>query len=89
VCAIDSVAIGEAARDLVAEAGPLAGIRILAPVGTRVRAGEPIAQIAGARAAPPGLAQAFSVGPAPAAERPLIVAVIRDASAAPPSNPES
>ncbi len=54
VGAIDAVAIGEAARALTAADGPFAGIRIVARVGTPVRAGEILAEI---------------VGPAPARRR--------------------
>jgi thymidine phosphorylase len=88
VQAIDAVAIGEAARDAVAAAGSLAGIRIAAPVGTAVRAGEPLAYLAGGI---PGQAArvgaAFTLSSAPPAPRALIAAVIRDASLAQPSNP--
>ena len=67
-----TVAIGEAARDLVGRHGPFAGIRIAAPVGTRVRAGDPLAYIAGAADEAARVAGAFGVGPEPPAERSLI-----------------
>jgi pyrimidine-nucleoside phosphorylase len=86
VRAIDAVAIGEAARDLVAAHGPLAGIRIAAPVGTYVRAGQPLAEIAGATGVE-RVAEAFTLGSVRPAERSLVVALIRDATFAPSSNP--
>jgi pyrimidine-nucleoside phosphorylase len=86
VTAIDAVAIGEAARELVARHGPFAGLRIAAPVGTRVRAGEPLAYVAGSPAPGPEIAAAFALGPVPPTARPLVDAVIRDASVAPSSN---
>jgi len=86
VAAIDAVAIGEAARELVARHGPFAGLRIAAAVGTRVRAGEPLAHVAGSAAPGPEIAAAFSLGPARRAPRPLVEAIIRDASVAPSSN---
>ena len=83
--AIDAVAIGEAARDLVTRHGPFAGIRIAAPVGTRVRAGDALAYIAGTADERPRVAAAFRVGAEPPAQRDLVAAVVRDASLAPPS----
>jgi pyrimidine-nucleoside phosphorylase len=85
--AIDPVAIGEAARELVARHGPFAGVRIAAPVGTRVAAGEPLAFVAGGTDAGGAIAAAFSLGCEPPAKRALVDAVIRDASTAPSSNP--
>lgn len=87
VTAIDSVAIGEAARDLVVHDGPLAGIRIDAPVGTRVAAGQPLAQLAGSDGFAARVGAAFTIGAAPPEDRPLVAAVIRDASLGVPSNP--
>jgi pyrimidine-nucleoside phosphorylase len=89
VGAIDAVAIGEAARDLVERHGPFAGIRISAPVGTRVGAGDPLAFIVGASGEVARVGGAFTVGLAPPAERPLVAAVIRDASFAAPSKTRS
>jgi pyrimidine-nucleoside phosphorylase len=87
VTAIDSVAIGEAARDLVVRDGPYAGIRIDAPIGTHVAAGQPLAHVAGSGVAVAHVAAAFTLGAAPPADRPLIAAVIRDASLGVPSKP--
>jgi pyrimidine-nucleoside phosphorylase len=84
--AIDAVAIGEAARDLVARHGAFAGIRIAAPVGTRVRAGESLAFICGGAEAATAVAASFSLSAEPPAEQPLVDAIIRDARFAPSSN---
>jgi pyrimidine-nucleoside phosphorylase len=86
VQAIDTVAIGEAARDLVARHGPFAGIRIAAPVGTRVAAGQPVAFVAGTTDDTASVGAAFSVGSEQVERRPLVEGIIRDASFAPPSN---
>jgi pyrimidine-nucleoside phosphorylase len=81
VSAIDGVAIGEAARALVAADGPFAGIRIVARVGTPVRAGEVVAEIAGSSLEGDRLAAAFAIADAPPPRRPVIDAVLRDADA--------
>jgi len=86
VTGIDAVAIGEAAREIVARHGPLAGIRISAPVGTAVDAGNVLALVAGGADDAARVARAFTIAAAPPAARPLIGAVIRDATAAPVSN---
>ncbi len=86
VQAIDSVAIGEAARDVVSQCGPLAGIRIVAPVGSRVEAGDVLAQVAGTAGWSARVAQAFTIGAAAPAPRPLVRALIRDARSSMPSN---
>ncbi|GAC1549278.1 MAG: thymidine phosphorylase [Candidatus Velthaea sp.] len=77
---IDAVAIGEAARELVAASGPFAGIRIAARVGTPVRRGERVAEIAGAADVAARVAGAFTIVPEPPRERALVEAVIRDAA---------
>ncbi len=79
VAAIDPVAIGELARDLVAADGPFAGIRIIARVGTPVRRGEALAEVLGTAVAPETLARAFTVADTAPAPRPLLAAVVRDA----------
>jgi pyrimidine-nucleoside phosphorylase len=86
VRAIDAVAIGEAARAVVQAHGALAGIRIAAPVGTYVDAGEPLAHVNGTAADVAPVAAAFSLGDQAPEPRSLVVAVIRDASAALSSN---
>ncbi len=85
VAAIDAVAIGEAARALVARHGPFAGIRIAAAVGTGVRAGDPLAYVIGADAAA-AVGPAFSLAAEPPEQRALVDDVIRDASLEPSSN---
>ncbi len=82
VSAIDAVAIGEAARALTASDGPFAGIRIVARVGTPVRAGEVLAELAGPSLAPEAVVRAFQIGPAPPPPRPLVDAIVRDADLA-------
>jgi thymidine phosphorylase len=79
VTGIDAVAVGEAARALAAADGPFAGIRILARIGTTVRAGEALAEIAGASLAPGRVAEAFTFGETAPPPRPVIDAVVRDA----------
>jgi pyrimidine-nucleoside phosphorylase len=81
VGAIDSVAIGEAARGLVAAGGPFAGIRIVARVGTQVGRGDELAYVFGPASAIDGVAAAFSIGKTTPVVRPLVEAVVRDAGA--------
>jgi pyrimidine-nucleoside phosphorylase len=78
VAAIDGVAIGEAARDLVAASGSRAGIRIIGTVGTAVRRGEPLAEIRGAGDAT-AIARAFAIAAEPPEPVRLIQATVRDA----------
>jgi pyrimidine-nucleoside phosphorylase len=82
VTRIDAVAIGEAARALVAAGGPTAGIRIVARVGTPVRAGEVLAECAGPGVAAQTVAAAFRIGDAAPPVRPLVERVVRDAALA-------
>jgi pyrimidine-nucleoside phosphorylase len=82
VTRIDAVAIGEAARELVAAGGPCAGIRIVARVGTPVRAGEVLAECAGPGVAPETVAAAFAIGAAAPPVRPLVERIVRDAALA-------
>jgi pyrimidine-nucleoside phosphorylase len=86
VTAIDAVAIGELARELVAAAGPYAGIRIVARVGTPVRAGEVLAECAGTAVPPAAIAAAFTIGDEAPPPRPIVATVVRDAPAAASSN---
>ncbi len=81
VTAIDAVAIGEAARALTAADGPFAGIRIVARVGTPVRAGEVLAEIAGSAPAGAAVAGAFAIGTAAPPPRPLVSTIVRGADA--------
>ena len=86
VTAIDTVAIGELARRLVAAGGPFAGIRLTARVGTPVKAGEVLAEVAGAGVEAAEVAHAFTVGEVARAPRPLVATIVRDARQAAPSN---
>ncbi len=79
VTAIDAAAIGELARDATAADGPFAGIRIVARVGTPVRAGDVLAECAGPSLDPAAVARAFTVGAAAPPPRPLVATVVRDA----------
>jgi len=79
VTAIDAAAIGELARELTVADGPFAGIRIVARVGTPVRAGDVLAECAGPSADPAAVARAFTLGAQPAPPRALIASVVRDA----------
>ena len=82
VSAIDAVAVGELARDLVAADGPFAGIRIVARLGTPVRRGDVLAECAGPSADPHRVASAFTLGPSPPPPRPLVASVVRDSALA-------
>jgi pyrimidine-nucleoside phosphorylase len=79
VTAIDAVAIGERAREAVGTDGPFAGIRILAPIGTPVRRGAALAEVAGPSLDPAAVAAAFSIGPLAPQARPVVDAILRDA----------
>jgi pyrimidine-nucleoside phosphorylase len=82
VAAIDAAAVGELARELTVADGPFAGIRVVARVGTPVRAGEVLAEIAGTSVAPEAVARTFTVGPHAPPPRALVAAVVRDADLA-------
>jgi len=79
VVAIDAVAIGELARELVAADGPLAGIRIVARVGTSVRAGDALAECVGASADAERVARAFTLGDIAPTNRAIVESIVRDA----------
>jgi pyrimidine-nucleoside phosphorylase len=89
VTRIDAAAVGELARALTSTDGPFAGIRILARVGTAVRAGDALAECAGTAVDPAAVARAFTLGPHAPPARKLVEALIRDAAPAPPSNAPS
>ncbi len=89
VAAIDAVAIGELARELTVADGPFAGIRIIARVGTPVRAGDVLAECAGAAIDPAAVVRAFSVADAAPPARPLLETVVRDAEPAGSANAKS
>ncbi len=82
VVSIDAVAIGELSRELVAADGPFAGIRIVARVGSTVRAGDMLAECAGASADPERVARAFTLGDIAPSNRLIVESVIRDAGRA-------
>lgn len=86
VAAIDAVAIGELARELTASDGPFAGIRIVARVGTAVRAGDVLAECAGTAIDSAAVARAFTVAGAAPPPRPLLATVVRDAEPAGSAN---
>jgi thymidine phosphorylase len=78
VTGIDAAAIGELARDATVADGPFAGIRILARVGTPVRAGDALAECAGPSLDPAAVARAFGIGVEAPPARKLVEAVVRD-----------
>jgi pyrimidine-nucleoside phosphorylase len=82
VTAIDAAAIGELARDAVAADGPFAGIRLVARVGTPVRAGGVLAECAGPSLDPRAVAAAFALGAHAPPPRKLVAEVVRDAALA-------
>ena len=72
VVAVDAVALGEAARELIARSGSGAGITVAARIGDAVRAGDPLAFAYGDADLAHGLEQAFVLGDAPPPERPVV-----------------
>ena len=78
VTAIDAAAIGELAREATAADGPFAGIRLLARVGTQVRARDALAECAGPSLDPAAVARAFTIGVEAPPVRDLVAAVVRD-----------
>lgn len=86
VSAIDAVAVGEIARDIVTQSGPFAGIRLLARVGTRVVEGDVLAEIVGSGGVATTLSAAFTIGDRVPTARPLVEAIVRDAVARAASN---
>jgi pyrimidine-nucleoside phosphorylase len=82
VTAIDAVAVGELARDAVAADGPFAGIRIVARVGTPVRAGDVLAECAGDSIDSTRVAAAFALGSTAPPPRALVARVVRDSDLA-------
>ena len=86
VVAIDAVAIGELARDLTDVDGPFAGIRIVARVGTPVRAGNVLAECAGLSVDVAAVERAFTIGASPPPARALLATIVRDAEATPSAN---
>jgi len=86
VTEIDAVAIGEAARDLVAASGPTAGVRIIARSGTAVTAGDPLAEIAGDASIAARVAAAYTLGGTAPPPLDVVAAIVRDAAGSPASN---
>jgi pyrimidine-nucleoside phosphorylase len=72
VVSVDPVALGEAARELVARDGSGAGIVVAARSGDAVRAGDPLATVFGAPEFARVVAAAFSLEDAPGPARPLV-----------------
>jgi pyrimidine-nucleoside phosphorylase len=86
VGAIDATAIGELARDLTLADGPFAGVRVLARVGTPVRAGDPVAEIFGDAVDAAAVARAFTIGEEVPRPRPIVALTVRDAEPPAPVN---
>jgi thymidine phosphorylase len=78
VVAIDTVAIGELAREFVEADGPFAGIRIVARVGSAVRVDDVLAECAGASADAERVARAFHIGDIAPANRVIVDTIVRD-----------
>jgi pyrimidine-nucleoside phosphorylase len=77
--AIDAVALGLSARELVANSGSGAGIVVEKRIGERVDAGETLATAYGDVAALRGIAAAFSIDEMPPPQRPLVYCEIDSA----------
>jgi thymidine phosphorylase len=73
---LDAVTLGECARELTGNGGAAAGVRVAAPVGSAVRAGDELATAYGPanEALAARLSAAFVLGEEPAAPRPLVAA---------------
>ncbi|HZO93426.1 MAG TPA: thymidine phosphorylase [Candidatus Baltobacteraceae bacterium] len=78
VVAVDTVALGELARELVDADGPCAGIRVVARVGTQVRHDDVLAECAGASADADRVARAFRIGDIAPANRAIVETIVRD-----------
>jgi pyrimidine-nucleoside phosphorylase len=89
VTRIDAAAVGELARELTTADGPFAGIRIVARVGTPVRAGDVLAECAGTAVDPAAVARAFTLGAQAPPARKLVETIVRDADLAALSNARS
>jgi pyrimidine-nucleoside phosphorylase len=85
VSAIDTVALGRAARDLVERSGPRAGILVRARLGNAMRRGDTLAEIVGAPTAT-APASFFTLAGSPLEPPPILCALVRDAEGARPSN---
>lgn len=72
VVAVDALALGELARELVERLGPSAGVRVAARIGDAVAAGAILATVYGEDAAAAHAAAAFTLGEAPPPGRRLI-----------------
>jgi pyrimidine-nucleoside phosphorylase len=81
VAGLDAVALGECARDLVAAAGPVAGIVLDARTGDHRDRGDVVARVYGGDAhAAATVAQAFAWSERPTHERPLVYGEIEAGS---------
>ena len=88
VAAVDAVALGEVARRAVDRFGAAAGILVHARIGDRVRAGDALAELAGAgsdTAEVAEIARAFAVEDRTVERPPLLYGTLRDADLAPSS----
>jgi len=76
LAAVDAVALGELARELVARDGAGAGIVVRARTGDALAAGDEIATVYGDPGACAAVAAAFALADAPPAARPLVYGAI-------------
>ena len=81
VHAIDTVALGELAHDLVRAEGPFAGVRLMVRLGEAVASGEILAELFGGDFdAERRARQAMTIGPGQPASRTLTIGSIRSSS---------
>jgi thymidine phosphorylase len=81
VTAIDAVALGEAARELIVRSGPFAGLEVRARTGTAVRAGDELVRVYGDARESAGIAGAFALGEEAPPARPVVYFETGSASA--------
>ena len=85
VAAIDAMALGNIARELVHAGGSGAGLSVERRIGDAVAAGDVLATVVGGEPDTAALTAAFTIGDAPVARPALLVARVRDSFAATPS----
>jgi pyrimidine-nucleoside phosphorylase len=86
VAGVDATALGEVARAAVERYGPSAGVIVRARIGDAVRAGDVLAELAGAGDDAAALIAAFSIEDRAVERPPLVYGIVREADLAPASN---
>jgi pyrimidine-nucleoside phosphorylase len=79
VAVVDTIALGQLAREAVARGGPSAGIIVRKRVGDVVRAGDTLAELVAAGDDAAAVSAAFAIEDRAPEHRPLLHALIRDA----------